>query len=290
MQHMLQKIAVKSIGMYLNMLSYIYPKKGFALAYALFSQPRKGRLTKENLPNMLRSAELQLHQHNEHEFQTYTWTRGNTEQSEAKGNDDVILLIHGWESNATRWEELLNLLKNTGKTIIAIDAPAHGLSSGIEFNVPIYAEFIDVISRKYQPKYIIGHSIGGTACTYFQYKYQNHSIEKMILLGAPSDFTVILQNYINLLSLNSKIHNYLIAYTKERFNINIEDFSGEKFLRKTALSGIIAHDFQDTVVHFKEGKKLASSWKNAKFIETTGLGHSMHDENLYKTIIDFINN
>lgn len=279
MQQILQKIATKSIGMYLNMLSYIYPEKGYTLAYAFFSQPRKGRLKKEDLPSMFLTAELELHHHNEHQFHTYTW----------KGNNDVILLVHGWESNATRWTALLNVLKNTGKTIIAIDAPAHGLSSGVEFNVPTYAEFIDVISQKYKPKYIIGHSIGGTACTYFQYKYQNHSIEKMILLGAPSDFTVILQNYIDILSLNSKIQNYLTAYIKERFNIIVEDFSGEKFLQNTAFSGIIAHDFQDTVVHFNEGKKLASSWKNAKFIETKGLGHSMHDELLYKTIVNFFN-
>ncbi len=278
MQQILQKIAAKSIGMYLNMLSYVYPEKGYTLAYAFFSQPRKGRLKKDELPKMLQIAELQLHHHNEHQFQTYTW----------KGNDDVILLVHGWESNATRWKELVTQLKKTEKTIIAIDAPAHGLSSGIEFNVPTYAEFIDVISQKYKPKYIIGHSIGGTACTYFQYKYKNHSIEKMILLGAPSDFTVILQNYVDILSLNSKIQNYLTAYIKERFNIIVEDFSGEKFLQNTAFSGIIAHDFQDTVVHFNEGKKLASSWKNAKFIETKGLGHSLHDADLYKTIVDFI--
>lgn len=279
MQQMLQKLIAKSIGMYLNMLSYIYPKKGFPLAYAFFSQPRKGKLKKDELPAMLQTAEQQLHQHNEHQFQTYTW----------KGNDDVILLVHGWESNATRWAALLTQLKKTKKTIIAIDAPAHGLSSGIEFNVPIYAEFIDVISQKYKPKSIIGHSIGGTACVYFQYKYQNH-LEKMILLGAPSDFTVLLQNYINILSLNSKIQTYLIAYIKERFNIIVDDFSGEKFLQDTTLSGIIAHDTHDTVVHFNEGKKLASSWKNAKFIETKGLGHSMHNEYLYKTIVDFINN
>ena len=142
MQQMTQKIIAKSLGMYLNILSYIYPKKGFPLAYAFFSQPRKGRLNKEALPKMLLNADHQLHQHNEHQFQTYTW----------KGNDDVVLLVHGWESNSTRWKDLLVQLKKTEKTIIAIDAPAHGLSSGIEFNVPTYAEFINVVSQKYKPK------------------------------------------------------------------------------------------------------------------------------------------
>ena len=81
----------------------------------------------------------------------------------------------------------------------------------------------------------------------------------------------------------------MIAYIKERFNIIVEDFSGEKFLKNTSIPGIIAHDFQDSVVHFNEGKKLATSWKNAKFVETNGLGHSMHNEYLYRTIVDFIN-
>ncbi len=272
-----QKILAKSLGMYLNMLSFIFPKKGFSIAYAFFSQPRKGKLKKEKLPKMFLNAEQETHFYNQHQFQTYTW----------KGNDEVILLIHGWESNASRWEALLKQLTFTKKTIIAIDAPAHGLSSGIEFNVPTYAEFINVISQKYKPKYIIGHSIGGTACTYFQYKYKNY-LEKMVLLGAPSDFTVLLQNYIDLLGLNSKIHKFLIAYTKKRFDILIEDFSASKFLLNTSITGIIAHDLNDSVVRFEEAKKMASSWKNAKLIETTGLGHSMHDEQLYKTIVDFI--
>ena len=199
-------------------------------------------------------------------------------------------IIIGFDlSNRISEKSKPDFTEKTEKTIIAIDAPAHGLSSGIEFNVPTYAEFINVISEKYKPKYLIGHSIGGTACTYFQYKYQNHSLEKMVLLGAPCDFKVILQNYINILSLNSKIQTHLTSYIKERFNIIVNDFSGEKFLQNTKLSGIIAHDIQDNVVNFNEGKKLAASWKNAKFIETTGLGHSMHNEYLYKTIVDFIN-
>lgn len=278
MPQIIQKILAKSLGLYLNILSHMFPEKGYSLAYAFFSQPQKGKLKKEELPKMLLDAEQETHTHNQHQFQTYKW----------KGNDDVILLVHGWESNATRWKKFLKQLKSTGKTIIAIDAPAHGLTSGIEFNVPIYAEFLDTISKKYKPKYLIGHSIGGTACVYFQHQYPNHKLEKMVLLGAPSDFRVLLQNYINILSLNSKIHNRLIAYTKERFDVTIDEFSGAKFLKNTTIPGIIAHDIDDAVVNIEEGKKLASSWKTAKFIETKGLGHSMHDEYLYKTIIDFL--
>jgi pimeloyl-ACP methyl ester carboxylesterase len=278
MSKFIQKIVAKSIGAYINALSHINPEKGFNVAYAFFSQPRNGKLNKKELPKILLNAQHESHKHNQHQFQTYTW----------KGNHEVILLIHGWESNTSRWEKLIKKLIKTGKTIIAIDAPAHGLTSGKEFNVPTYAEFIDVISQKYKPKYLIGHSIGGTACVFYQHQYPNHQLEKMVLLGAPSDFSVLLQNYINILSLNSKIHKRLIAYTKERFDFTIDEFSGVEFLKNTTIPGIIAHDLEDTVVSIEEGKKLATAWKTAKFIETKGLGHSMHDEYLYKTIIDFL--
>ncbi|WP_298394903.1 alpha/beta fold hydrolase [Flavobacterium sp.] len=274
---MIQFVIVKSVGLYVNLLSFIAPKKASALAYKLFSQPRKGRIQEPKIPKTLLKAEHLSHSFKEHQFQTYIW----------KGNEDIILLIHGWESNASRWKKLLSHLKKTGKTIIAIDGPAHGKSSGKEFNVPIYAEFIDQVVQKYNPKIAIGHSIGGNAVAFFQAHY-NHNFEKIILLGAPSDFKVILDNYIKLLSLNKRIHQSLVAYVKERFNITVEEFSASKFLKDSTIAGIIAHDIDDKVVLFEEGKKLSEAWKKAQFIETKGLGHSLHDAYLYQTIVDFV--
>lgn len=278
MQQIKQTIFIKGLGLYLNLLSHIYPRKGYALAYSYFSRPRKGRLIKEALPELLQKAEQQTHIFGEQQFQTYKWL----------GNDEVLLLVHGWESNANRWSALMKQLLPTGKTIIAIDGPAHGLSGGIEFNVPMYAEFINIVVQKFQPKFLIGHSIGGTASVYYQYLYPNHPLKKMVVLGAPCDFSVLLQNYIAILSLNDKIHNHLLGYTKERFEIAVEDFSASVFLKNCTIPGIIAHDIEDNAVNYEEGKKLASVWKTAEFISTKGLGHSMHNADLYKKVIAFL--
>lgn len=277
MQKIIQSILAKTIGLYINTLSYVYPQKAYALAYTFFSNPRKGKLKAHDLPKTLLKAKQEKHSFNEHTFHTYTW----------KGNDEIILLVHGWESNAARWKKLVNRLKKTGKTIIAIDGPAHGLSSGKEFNVPTYAQFIDQAVQKFNPKIVIGHSIGGNALAYFQAHY-NHSFEKMILIGAPSDFDVILKNFVKILNLNQRVHQSLIEYTKTRFNITIQDFSASKFLKNSTIEGIIAHDIEDDVVLYEEGKKIANSWKTAEFITTKGLGHSMHGEYLYQSIASFI--
>jgi triacylglycerol esterase/lipase EstA (alpha/beta hydrolase family) len=271
-------IFTKSIGLYINLLSFVFPKKASQLAYAFFSEPREGKLSKDKLPGILQEAQSEMFQLQEDSFHTYTW----------KGNDTVILLVHGWESNASRWENLLPYLKKSGSTIIAIDGPAHGLSSGKEFNIPQYAEFIHITVEKFKPQYLIGHSIGGKTCLYYQSVYQNDALKKMVILGAPSDFKIILNNYITLLSLNSKISKSLEAHYLNNFKLSLEQFSGKIFASKLNIKGLIAHDIDDTVVLFEEGKKIAGAWKNVVFIETKGLGHSMHDDELYNKVSRFL--
>jgi len=278
MQKLKYFLLTKSIGLYINFLSYAHPKKAALLAYKLFSNPRDGRLFKENLPEILKEAQHETLAFEGQEFQTYTW----------KGNNHIILLIHGWESNASRWEKMLPYLQQSGSTIVAIDGPAHGLSPGMEFNVPTYAAFIDVAAKKFQPHAIIGHSLGGAASVYYQYKYQNTKLQKMVLLGAPSDLRTLIANYVALLSLNSKMETLLDDHFLQKFQFRLDDFSGKIFGEKLSLKGIIAHDLDDTIVAFGESQKIASGWKNATFIETKGLGHSMHDDVLYNRVVQFL--
>jgi len=68
----------------------------------------------------------------------------------------------------------------------------------------------------------------------------------------------------------------------------IEDFSGRKFAATLKVAGLIAHDIDDEVVSINEGKKIAEVWETAQFLETKGLGHSMHDDKLYQDVYNFL--
>ncbi len=271
-------LLTKLVGLYINLISFFHPEKAKQIAYTIFSQPRKGKIKNGKLPKTLQSAQQETLHYDGENFQVYTWS----------GNDEIILLLHGWESNASRWKKLLQYLKPQGKTIIAIDAPAHGQSTGKEFNAPRYAEFIHVLLQKYQPKTLIGHSIGGAAIAFYLNKYPNDHIDKIVLLGAPSSFKKISDNFINLLSLNKKVQKRLEQYYHEKFNIHINDFAGHLFAQNFTQKAIIAHDADDSVIKVEEGRQYAAAWKNAIYIETQGLGHSMHDKALYQQIAEFV--
>ena len=272
-------LLTKSVGLGLNMVSYIRPKKASTLAYRLFSEPRTGKLSTENLPLVLQNVPTYDLMIEGYPIKTYVW----------KGNENIILLVHGWESNTARWERLLPYLQKTGSTIVAVDAPAHGLSGGTEFNMVKYASFIDVVVQNYQPHILIGHSIGAAASIYYQSHYKNDCIEKMVILGAPSDLKTLIGNYVKLLSLNTKMNQLLETFFSEKFKMNVDVFSSSVFAKKIKISGLIVHDIHDEIVAFEEGKKIATSWKNSVFIQTQGLGHSLHDATLYEQIVTFLN-
>jgi pimeloyl-ACP methyl ester carboxylesterase len=239
---------------------------------------RQGKLDATNLPPFLAEAEKETFEKNGQNFQTYIW----------KGDEKIIFLIHGWESNTARWKKLIPHLLETGHTIIAIDAPAHGLSEGKEFNVFQYASYIDIVSKKYAPKYIIGHSIGGKTSLYYQATYQNPNIEKMVLLGAPADFKVIFENYIKLLSLNSRMVQLLHQHYWDYFQIKVEQFSAQHFTPNITAKGFIIHDVEDKIVLYKEGEKITNHWKASVLETTKGLGHSLQNKDVYKKIVDFL--
>lgn len=273
-----QMLLARSIGLYLNLLGYVRPGRAQYLAYKFFSHPRAGKLHRNQLPEVLLPALGKTLEVNGRHMQTYVWP----------GNDHIILLVHGWESNTARWAQLLPYLQQSGSTIVAIDAPAHGLSSGLEFTLPAYAEFIAQAVQTFQPQVLIGHSIGGAACMYHQYLHPEQQVHKMVLLGAPSDLHTITGNFARILGLGPKTRALFEQYFVDHFNMHPTAFSASVFGPTVRAQGFIAHDQDDDVVAFSEGEKIATYWKHAHFIQTKGLGHSMHDADLYGNLSRFI--
>lgn len=273
-----QQILARSTGAYLNLLGYANPAQATAFAYRLFSSPRSGRFPNSTLPTLLKAQRHAVLKYDGHEFQTYKWD----------GRGKTVLLVHGWESNAARWEQLLPYLLESGYSIVAFDAPAHGLSTGTELNLPFYAQTITRCLEEFNPDYLIGHSIGAAASLMSQHDNSHQSLEKMVLLGAPADMSVILENFVKILGLNDRNRKRLEEYFVHRFNGGIETFTATRFCKAVTVPTLVAHDELDDVVAYTEGLKIADAWPNATFITTRGLGHSMHDDVLYRKVVSFL--
>ncbi len=273
----MEKFIIKLIGTYLNVLSYVSGNYAANKALHIFSKPRKGKLKPKQI-SFLQSAKQEFLKYEDFNIATYHW----------KGHKTTILLVHGWESNATRWKNKIKHFIEEGFNIIALDAPAHGASGSELFNALLYSEFINVVAKKYQPEVIIGHSVGGMASVFFQQKHQLDSLRKMVLLGAPSEFETILKNYIKLLGYNKKIEKHLNKVILKKFGAVPSEFSTSKFSKDIEAEGLIIHDVKDMIIPYSDAKLIYRNFKNSKLISTEGFGHSLNDTSVTKNILEFL--
>lgn len=270
---------LKAIGSIINTVSYISPRLAAKIAVQLFSTPQKGALRSMDTA-VLESAKKENVSYKNLQIATYHW----------EGKKDTILLAHGWESNSARWYELINILKNLNYNIIALDAPAHGQSSGKLFNAVLYSECIHVVAKTYKPQIIIGHSVGGMAAVFFQYKYQLPVTKKLVLLGAPSNFVGVFDRYSKMMGYNKKVVEAMNRWVVKKFNHAPAYFSAATFSKAITSKGLIIHDKNDRIIPFSDAIDFKDNYANAQLVTTDGYGHGLKSEEVYNHILDFLSN
>ncbi|RKE90891.1 alpha/beta fold hydrolase [Ichthyenterobacterium magnum] len=268
----------KIIGFFINAIGVCFPKISARMAIKLFSTPREGKPTKLE-DNYLNTASKKRLSYENVSIMTYLW----------EGKKDTILLAHGWESNSFRWKDLIEHLKPFNYNIIALDAPAHGNSSGKLFNALLYSECINVVAKSFKVDTIIGHSVGGMATVFFQHKYKIPTIKKLVLLGAPSNFYGVLYRYKQMMSYSNRVSKHIDKLVLKRFNHKPNHFDAAKFSENIKTKGLIIHDKKDMIIPFKDALNFNEKYINSKLITTSGYNHSLRSLEVNQHILDFIN-
>jgi pimeloyl-ACP methyl ester carboxylesterase len=282
-----KRLTLASVKGYLNTLTTVSPEKGGEKAFKLFSKPRKGRLTSTNKA-FLNSAIWETVEFQNFKIQTYRWVADDSGFSTKNGPFSTILLAHGWESNSARWKPILAKLLKQGHTVVALDAPAHGATSGKLF-IPIeYAACINKVIAHFQPSILVGHSVGGYASAYCMAHFTPPSVKKLILMATPSNMTQIFDAFLDFLKLSDKTRQAFYDYIKTEYGKPAEAFALEHFADKIKAQGLIIHDENDEIIPHKDAFTIEKAWKTAKVNITQGQGHRLRHEKIYKMILDFV--
>ncbi|GGG55993.1 alpha/beta hydrolase [Bizionia arctica] len=275
----MKTILQKLIGFIVNITGLFFPKLAARMALFLFTKPLKGK-PNEKQSDFLETAFIEELKFNNMPIMTYRWL----------GEKQTILLVHGWESNSARWQVLITNLKKKGYGVVALDAPAHGRSGSNRFNAIMYSEFIKVVSDRFQPSIIIGHSVGGMASALFQHTYKKEHIQKMIFLGAPSEFSDVIKRYTDMMSYSKRVSKKIDLVIKDRFGKLPEAYSTANFLEHNTSQGLIIHDKTDRIIPYNDALLIKTKYKNSTLITTEGFGHSLATDEVSNYIYDFIDN
>ncbi len=277
MKKLINKIVPRAYGQYFNLYSLIAPQKVANNAFHVFCTVRKGRIKPEQAA-YLDDFKLTVEDVAGHKIQSYRWP----------GNKETVLLVHGWESNTFRWRNLIKKLREADFNIIAFDAPSHGYSSGKHLYVPLYEQAVNHMVKKYNPKHLIGHSVGGMTIVYNQYKNPSSHVEKMVTIGSPSEFHEIMEHFQNILKFNNRVMKHLDDYVLNRFGFKINEFSTSKFAQSISKKGLLFHDKHDLITPYHASVAVNKNWKGSQLVSTEGLGHSMHQDDVNDQIISFL--
>jgi pimeloyl-ACP methyl ester carboxylesterase len=270
----------KGFGQFIHLLSVISPAKAAEIAFRVFCTPRKGRTFNKGQSKIIEKAAQERLPLHDFELQTYVWDSG----AEA----EKVLLVHGWDSNATRWRPVISMLLAEKYTVISFDAPAHGRSGSETINGVLYAQALEQVAQRFQPDYVVGHSFGGFAAGHYFANFDAVPIKRLILMATPSKLSRILQDYYTLINFKKRGQKAVDKYFRQAFGKDISYFSIEDFMKKVKIPGLVIHDREDETTPFQEGKAIHDNWQGSELFVAEGAGHSLQIREVYKQILEEI--
>ncbi|MDX2134385.1 MAG: alpha/beta fold hydrolase [Saprospiraceae bacterium] len=277
-RRIVEKMLPYALGRYYNALYRVAPEKAAEKAFALFCTPRGGAIKEKDRPFLERARQSEVKTRSGIRINTYVWP-GKSEET--------VLLLHGWQSNAGRWRRLGPYLEQQGFAVAAIDAPAHGQSGGRIFNAYLYAEAVEAFMKRHSVRYLVGHSVGGMTVSYLVTHFDAPAVQKIVLLGAPSDLTDITNHFNKILRLNENTQEGVRRYFEKRFGNPVSYFSVADFCRRIELPTLVVHDRYDPMAKLQDALRYETALKHGKLLITEHLGHELQDEQVYREIAAF---
>lgn len=273
---------IRRVGRAINLLATVSPALAGRAAFRLFCTPRR-LLIRADDRAFLDTAEQQTLVLENLPIRIYTWPALATE------NPRTVLFLHGWESHSARWRKFVAPLRRAGFTVLAFDAPGHGLSGGRVINLPLYSRVLtDFMVRCGVPDALVGHSLGGAAVVMSMGAFGAPRVRQAVVMGAFAETTRVMQDFGNFMALTPVVLHQVGQEIWRRSGIAVEAYSVRgKAALLTDVQGFVLHDRDDEVAPAAEGRAIAEAW-GARYLETQGLGHRMQGQAVVRAVVDFL--
>jgi len=273
----MKNLITRTLGLYLDTLSLISPAAAARKGFLLFCRPFRVPATPKHLA-FLRSADQFKLDHEGYSVQGYRWGTGPKK----------VLFLHGWQSHTYRWKPYIEAIAKDEYTILSLDAPGHGLSSGNFLTVPLYSSLIEKFIKEEGVHSVVGHSLGGFSLLYTLYREPQLPLERAILLAPPGEASDFILAFKQALGVTDRTVKLIVNHFAQRYQVSPDFFSAKKFAGGVNVKGLIIHDEEDTEAPYHYSIPLQQAWQDSRLITTKGYGHNLKSTSVVKEVIDFI--
>jgi pimeloyl-ACP methyl ester carboxylesterase len=261
-------------------LGTVAPNITGRIALNIFLTPRKRPIT-ARARQLMQQAEQITIAHGSRQLAAYVW----------QNEGPTILLVHGWESNASGMRSFVQPLHQQGFRVVAFDGPAHGRSTGKQTNLIDYSGALETVIKTLAPvQAIVAHSFGAAATLFTLSREPNLGIERVVSIGAPSRLQEMVDIWTTFMGMNRSSVAEMRRKLVDRVGLPIEGITTATAVSQLTIPGLIIHDQADTVVPYSSAQAIHAHWPTSTLITTQGLDHRgpLQDREILRQVTTFL--
>jgi pimeloyl-ACP methyl ester carboxylesterase len=254
---------------------------GAQIAFDMFSTPY--RKSKKPKPTIFKQAENIKITVNDCQINGYKWNPSANKQ---------LLILHGFESRAYKFDMYIAPLLNKGWGITIMDAKAHGKSEGKQIILPDYVALIETLEKIYGKfSGYLAHSFGGIAVSLHLEKSPNDDAKLALIAPATETETAILL-FSKIVGLKAQVVNTIDDLILEKSGKPTSFYSLKRIVPTLNNKILWVHDQNDKITPLSDVQPLIDQHpRHVEFVITNGLGHSRiyKEEKVIDRVVDFLN-
>lgn len=205
------------------------------------------------------------------------------------GEGPLVLLLHGWEGQSSDLAGFVEPLLNARHTVVAMDLPAHGDSSGHQTSIPQSAKALRAVGEVLGPLHaVIAHSIGTAVAV--EAMYAGSSVERAALIAAPAHYERYARSFAATTGLDRVATEAFLGLLRETVGIDIREISLPRRAPHLHQRALFVHSADDRVVSIEDSRSGASVWPGALHVPVDGLGHRriLADAAVIAAVVQFV--
>ena len=184
----------------------------------------------------------------------------------------VVLAQHGWRGRPTQFGRIAAALVPRGYRVVALDAPGHGVSTGLRASTRILADTLHAAAAELGAvRAVIGHSFGGAAAGIAV--SEGLVTTRVVLIASPTQVSAMLARMGRDLGLPAAARRELAAWLDRHAGRPIAELDLVQLGAQLGGTALIVHDEDDEIIPVAEARLLESAWPAAAKLYTRGLGH-----------------
>lgn len=199
----------------------------------------------------------------------------------------AVVLVHGWGGRGTQLRKFIDPIVQRGFSVVAFDAPGHGMTGEGESSVPHMLHGLTAVLDHLESVHaVIGHSVGGAVTAMALAK--RPSVTCGVLIAPPASLIDFSRSLATRLRWPEDLRASMQRRIEIRFGYKWTAFEAESSSGSQPL--LVIHDSNDREVSLSEGARHASNWPQAQLLTTKGLGHRriLEDSATVLAAADFI--